>query len=81
MKKALLILSFILLVGCVIKREVYLMVISEDKAHVRSKQKKDTIYLNRFEKQFHQADSVFMSKLREASRVAVEKTNKQVYLK
>lgn len=81
MKKALLILSFILLVGCVTKREVYLMVISEDKAYVESKQKKDTICLNRFEKQFHQADSVFMSKLSEASRVAVEKTNKQVYLK
>lgn len=42
---------------------------------------RDKHHGNRFEKQFNQADSVFMSKLREASNQAVRDTNKQLKLK
>lgn len=77
------VLLFLLLMcaGCITKKEPYFIIVSEDKAYVEPKQKRDTIYRNRFEKQFQQADSTFMAKLREASKQAAKAANKQIYLK
>ena len=78
MKKAFLILSLVFLFGCVTKRETYLIIASEDKILVEPKQNKEYALSNRFEKQFNQADSVFMVKLKEASRQAAEEATEQI---
>lgn len=81
MKKAIVILLSVLLFGCITKRETYLIILETDQAYVKSICEKETIHINRFEKQFYKADSTFMNNLRKASKEAVEKANKQVYLK
>ena len=77
------VLLFILLMcaGCITKKETYLIILQPDQAHIKPICDKETIYVNRFEKQFNQADSTFMAKLREASKQAAKAANKQIYLK
>ena len=81
MKKAFLILLSILLFGCVTKKEIYLIILESDQAQIKPVCDKETIYVNRFEKQFYKADSTFMDNLRKASKAAREAANKRVYLK
>ncbi|GAB6122273.1 hypothetical protein [Dysgonomonas termitidis] len=76
MKNAFIILLSFLLFGCITKKENYLIILEPDQAHVQPKNERETIPINRFEKQFYKADSVFMSKLRKASKEAREATNK-----
>ena len=77
MKKVFAILLSVLLFGCATKKEVYLIIIGQDQVYVEPEREKETIYINRFEKQFVEADSVFMDKLRKASKEAREAANKQ----
>lgn len=53
------ILLITFLAGCIAKKETYLIIGCSDKVYVPSQTKRDTIYTNRFEKQFYQADSAF----------------------
>lgn len=69
------------LTGCVTKKETYLIILESDQAQTSHVCDKETIYVNRFERQFHKADSTFMDNLRKASKKARETANKQVYLK
>lgn len=73
-------LMFIMLqlTGCVTKKETYLIILESDQAQTSPVCDKETIYVNRFEKQFHQADSVFTAKFCEASRQAAEEASKQI---
>ncbi len=77
MKKVFAILFSALLFGCATKKEVYLIIVGQDQVYVEPEREKETIYINRFEKQFDEADSVFMDKLRKASKEAREAANKQ----
>lgn len=77
MKKVFAILLSALLFGCATKKEVYLIIVGHDQVYVEPERKKETIYINRFDKQFVEADSVFMDKLRKASKEAREAANKQ----
>ena len=77
MKKVFAILFSALLFGCAAKKEVYLIIVGQDQVYVGPKRNKETIYTNRFEKQFVEADSVFMDKLRKASKEAREAASKQ----
>lgn len=82
MKKAfIIILLSALLFGCVTKKETYLIILESDQAQTSPVCNKETIYVNRFKKQFNRADSTFMDNLRKASKEAIEAANKQVYLK
>lgn len=76
-------LMFIMLqcTGCVTKKEAYFIVLESNQVQVKPKTEKSTICESRFERQFQQADSTFMSKLRKASKEAREAANKQIYLK
>lgn len=78
MKKVFAILFSVLLFGCATKKEVYLIIIGQDQVYVEPKREKETIYTNRFEKQFIGADSIFMDRLRKASKEAREAANKQL---
>lgn len=77
----LIILLGLTLTGCITKKETYLIIVGQDQTHVKPVCEKETIYVNRFEKQFYKADSTFMDNLRKASKEAREAANKQVYLK
>jgi hypothetical protein len=79
MKKTFVILLSVLLSGCITKKETFLIILEPDQAHVKPVCEKETIVVNRFEKQFHKADSAFIDNLRKASKEAVRKANKQIY--
>lgn len=64
----------VLLCSCITKKEVYCIV-------VKPEQKKEYPRENRFEKQFHQADSTFMTKLRKTSRQAAKEASEQLKIK
>lgn len=78
MKKAFIILLSALLFGCITKKETYLIISEPDQAQTKPVCEKETIDANRFERQFHKADSTFMAKLREASKQAAKEASKQV---
>lgn len=73
-KRAVFIVSAVLLSSCIAKKEVYCIVINPG-------QRKEYPRKNRFEKQFHQADSAFMAKLRQASRQAAREASEQLKIK
>lgn len=75
MKIILSIVIALLFMGCITQKEIHFVALSNDP--IKQNEAVSHRY-NRFERQFNQADSVFMLKLREASRQAVIETNKQI---
>lgn len=73
-KRAVFIVSAVLLSSCITQKEVYCIV-------VKPGQRKEYPRENRFEKQFHQADSAFTAKLRQVSRQAAKEASQQLKIK
>lgn len=73
-KRAVVVVFAVLLSSCITKREVYCIVVNPG-------HKKEHLRENRFEKQFHQADSAFTAKLRKASRQAAKEASEQLRIK